>query len=122
MPSGKKGEINIPEEIQNNSYLLLVCIRGIFDTDGCVALQRDRKYTYPFISISTTSKTLSQTVKENLIKIGFKPYICIDQIRIRRKMIRYAIRIKGKEQLRLWNDKIGSKNPRNLVKLETLVN
>lgn len=121
-PLGKKIEVNIPQEIQENSSLLLACIRGIFDTDGCVSLQRWDKYEYPFISISTTSKPLSQTLNEQLNKFGFRSYVCIMKAdNVRRKKSEYAVRMKGKEQLRLWFKLIASRNPRNLTKLESFV-
>ena len=121
-PLGKKIEVNIPQEIQENSSLLLACIRGIFDTDGCVSLQKWDKYEYPFISISTTSRSLAITLKNYLATLSLKPYICIYKPHCKRnKLIAYAIRIKGKEQLKIWMNTIGSINQRNIVKLNCFI-
>lgn len=58
LPLGKKLDIKIPKFFFRNKKLRLNVIRGIFDTDGCIYLERKGGKLYPRIEIRTTSTIL----------------------------------------------------------------
>ena len=53
MPAGKKSyTVVIPDEVlQAGSNIVRACVRGIFDTDGCVAFDKRPTYKKPYIRI-----------------------------------------------------------------------
>lgn len=53
MPSGKKCyTVKIPDEILRcDEKIINACLRGIFDTDGCLAFDRRAAYRQPYIRI-----------------------------------------------------------------------
>lgn len=108
LPYGKKVYlIEIPSVIleTRNKEIYRACIRGIFDTDGCVGIAKS-KNNYPSISFTIKSEKLINQVKEMLIKLGFIPYAG-----------KYVINLNGREMLNKWMKEIGSNNPKNLNRL-----
>jgi len=120
LPIGPKANITIPKFIVSKKNFLVACIRGIFDTDGSVVIQKFGKYQYTSISISTTSKRLAKGLAANLKQLGFKPYICKRKPTLRSPLEEYSVRVKGWEQVRKWKELIGSHNPRNSIKLNQI--
>jgi DNA-binding transcriptional regulator WhiA len=120
IPLGRKGEIDIPEEILKDEDLVKACIKGIFDTDGSVSIQKSGKYNYPFIAISTTSQKLAKTILEKLKNLGFQPYISITKPGVRRRLQEFSVRVKGFGEVAKWKKFIGSSNPRNMTKLHQI--
>ena len=51
-PVGKKGDITIPSVLLQTLQNKISVIRGLFDTDGSISLQREK---YPVLAITTTS-------------------------------------------------------------------
>src|SRR3989338_10231058 len=72
-PVGKKGNIVIPRNMLESDECKLRLIRGLFDTDGSISLQRRK---YPVIAITTTSKALAMQIQEILNQFDFGAYIC----------------------------------------------
>lgn len=105
-PVGKKVNLQIPQHImsmpaekRNN------VVRGLFDTDGCVAARKDEEYKYPYIFICSISKKLREQLKETLREQGLPAYIHGDTTVLR-----------GGNNFKIWFKKIGSSNPRNIRK------
>ena len=46
-PLGKKERIRIPQIFRNDKKLMYAFLRGLFDTDGCVALWKRKGIFYP---------------------------------------------------------------------------
>src|SRR3989339_1182025 len=115
-PPGKKTfTISIPEKIikSNNPILIYSTIRGIFDTDGGVFIDKRSKYKkpYPRIFLQTVSKPLYEQLVYYLSK-EFKLYTRFNPIRNI-----YIIEIYTINQVKKWMSLIGFSNTRHLNKL-----
>jgi intein/homing endonuclease len=79
LPLGDKirQEIDIPFWIKNKQIFLRPCLRGIFDTDGCISEDRhnykNSKYASPNISFKSASEELRKTIYKALKIEGFNP-------------------------------------------------
>jgi hypothetical protein len=107
-PVGKKYNLQIPPSImsmppekKNN------VIRGLFDTDGCVAARKDEEYKYPYVFIWAKNKKLREQIKEILREQGMPAYLHGD-----------AVVLRGCNNFKIWFKKIGSSNPRNIKKYD----
>lgn len=72
LPLGKKYELSIPKQFVASKELLAACIRGIFDTDGCLYLEKKNGKLYPRIQIVTISSDFATQLKSTLIDLGFR--------------------------------------------------
>lgn len=109
LPYGKKSHIiDIPDIIKksNNEKLILACIRGILDSDGCIWFSKNG--TYPRIELFSMSTYLIGSLEFYLDKIGFKT--CVNKKRTN-------ITIYGKSMLDLWLNRIGTNQPKNKLKI-----
>jgi hypothetical protein len=83
-----KQNISIPPWIKNNKKFTLLCLKGLFETDGSIYF--DRKYK--MANFVTIIQELSNDVIEMINKIGFKANV--QQIKeSERQKIKYTIRI-----------------------------
>lgn len=118
LPTGNKTfTIKIPEKIiKSNDELIFATMRGIFDTDGTVFLDKRKIYKspYPRISLQTVSKPLFDQLKARLEK-HFSLYT---NYFAKRKV--FVIEIYGKSQLDKWMQLIGFSNNRHLNKIKEL--
>jgi len=109
IPCGKKSHIiDIPNIIKEskNERIIGACLRGIFDSDGCIYFAK--KGTYPRIIIDSQSQRLIKTITFFLKKIGFEPNIYKNGKRIV---------LNGPIMLELWLDKIGTNQLKNKLKI-----
>jgi len=114
---GTKNNLSIHDHIKKNKDFLAHFIKGLFDTDGCVTLQKNGKYKYILIKISTKHKELAKDVSTGLNLLGIRSFVtttnhktsslCHDVV-IRNNNTRSFFRV------------IGSNNPRNIKKFEEL--
>lgn len=103
-PIGKKRNITLPEKIFSMEFdKIKYVIRGIFDTDGSLYLDKNKKgvKNYPVISIHLNQPKLLEQLRGKLSERGFK---------VNHDKNNNMIKIKGRNQLRLWFDLIGSSN------------
>jgi len=89
-----KQNISIPPWIKNNKKYSIECLRGLFETDGSIYL--DRKYK--MANFTTAIFRLAKDVFSIIKKLGFKPHLYIVYIAKPRphdfqKKIKYTIRI-----------------------------
>jgi hypothetical protein len=108
IPYGEKKErIEIPKSIleTKNKEIYRACIRGLFDTDGCVNIVKSKK-NYPIISFTIKSKKLIEQTKDMLLKLGFIPTVH-----------KWTISVNGTTMLEKWIKEIGSNNPKNKERL-----
>ena len=112
-PGKKAHSIYIPNNILNSRELLNSTIRGIFDTDGGVFLDKRKSYRkiYPRISFYTVSSILFNQIYLYLSK-EFNLYKRFDE-----KRQIYIIEIYGNNQLHKWMSLIGFSNKRHLNKV-----
>ena len=76
IPYSPKKSLSIPNYIISNKKYLVAFIRGLFDTDGCTIIQKDRGYNYNLIRICTSIYDFSEEIKLALTSLGIKSYIC----------------------------------------------
>jgi len=114
--SGPKKDLKIPSYIKKDKKLLIRFIRGLFDTDGCVTLQRDRKYRYILIKICTKHKNFAEELKFELQKLGLRSFIT----QKKNKNIIYDVVLRHKNAYEFFN-LIGSSNSRNIKKFLLLI-
>jgi ribosomal protein L28 len=85
--SKEKQKVAIPDWIKNNKIYIKYCLRGLFETDGSIYM--DRKYK--MANFVTIIPTLANDVMEIIGKIGFKPNMQTLESKI--KKTKYTIRI-----------------------------
>ena len=85
--SKEKQKVSIPSWIKNNKTHIKHCLRGLFETDGSVYI--DRKYK--MANFVTIIPTLANDAMEMIEKIGFKPNMQI--LKSATRKTKYTIRI-----------------------------
>lgn len=117
-PKGVKSyTVKIPEEIiKSEKKLIFATVRGIFDTDGCVFLDKRKAYKkpYPRITLQTVSKPLYLQLKEILSK-EFSLYTYENK-----KRNSHYVEVYGHLQIAKWMKLIGFSNERHLSKIRAL--
>ena len=118
LPIGNKikQEIDIPDWIKKNREFSKKCIRGIFDTDGCVYIdkhqRKDHSYSSINVAITSASPKLLDSIYLILLKDGFNPT----------KSSYRSIRLrKSQEVFRFFNE-IGSSNIKHLNRFRKFLN
>ena len=105
----------IPNEIIEfkDSRYLDRCVRGVFDTDGCVFLDKRSSYNKPYlrIGLQMESKNLIQQIYSILLDRGINARINSDSRRIQ---------INGVENCERFIKIIGFSNKRHLDKIKNL--
>jgi len=66
-----KQKVSVPKWIKANKKFTLLCLKGLFETDGSIYL--DRKYI--MANFVTTIPNLAEDVTAMINKIGFKPNV-----------------------------------------------
>lgn len=122
LPNGKKENIVIPKNIYNSKFVL-DCIRGIFDTDGCLQFQNRNKFAkpYPRIDIASKSEPLIKQIATILDSLNISYSIYNSEIpHYKTKTICKTSRIFifGSKNLDKWIKNIGFSNPKNIKKYE----
>jgi intein/homing endonuclease len=78
-PIGEKEKIvRIPNLIMNskNEEIWIAYLRGVFDTDGCISLTKNRKkWMKPVVDLASSSAEHRQEILLLLHKLGFKCHI-----------------------------------------------
>lgn len=116
-PVGRKLNLSIPKNIIKTKECKISLIRGIFDTDGSISLQRGK---YPVISITTISEILAKQMQEILNEFNFGAYICRSKGRDNYKDS-FRVVIFGKQKVLKWKKLINSSNPYHLNRIEASV-
>jgi len=117
LPLGKKFELEIPKEFVNEKELLVSCIRGIFDTDGCLYLEKKNNKLYPRIQIVTISHQLANQLSNLMISMGLKATLYSEHdTKDYKRQIVYVITIRGVEMLHKFFREIEPKNPKHILK------
>lgn len=118
IPTGKKNlVVKIPEEIiAGGQKFILATLRGIADAEGTVFFDLRPAYNkpYPRIQICTTSKSLSEQIRETLRKMSFSIYIRED---VRTGQPAFNTEVYGHTQLQRWLKEIGFSNEKHLNKI-----
>ncbi|MEK6859252.1 MAG: LAGLIDADG family homing endonuclease, partial [Nanoarchaeota archaeon] len=117
LPLGKKFSISIPNVFLENDDLKIAVIRGIFDTDGGIYLEKKNNKLYPRIEITTISSNLAEQMQKNLIALGLRTtvYSWLSNLDFNRQRA-YKINIRGKEMLDIFFNIIKPANPKHIRK------
>lgn len=108
LPLGPKNEVEIPKLIRNSDINIKAAfIRGFFDTDGGIYLEKKYGKLYPRIQLTNKSQKLMYQIRDILEKeFGFNLSIRLDNDC-------YRLVIGGNENFIKWMKLIGSNNPKN---------
>jgi DNA-binding transcriptional regulator WhiA len=114
IPSGVKCyTVQIPVEIVNSEKKLInSTLRGMFDTDGGIGIDKRRSYKVPYIRInySSVSEKLIRQIEKFLLDYNIK-------YSIHRKGNTLIVQINGKENVKRFISEIGFSNKRHLDKI-----
>lgn len=112
---GPKLNVKIPEIFLQNKDLKIAVLRGIFDTDGCVYLEKKKKKLYPRIEISTISKKLIEQLLRAYEELGLRANFWNQKIRKNKKQA-YTVRICGNTMFEKFMQIISPQNPKHINK------
>ena len=123
LPLGKKFEISIPSIFFENNDLKISIIRGIFDTDGGIYLEKKNKKLYPRMEIQTISFKLSGQILKLLSELNFRAtrHSWLFNKDFRRNRA-YVISIRGVEMFHKFIKEISPKNPKHQEKYNLFLN
>ncbi len=105
-PIGRKLHLRIPLGVKKDDRLLASFLRGLFDTDGCTVIQKDKGYSYPQIRITMKDKGFAEDVQEGFGKLGLKSYICRKK---GKNYDGYDVTIRNKESYKRFFKTIGTR-------------
>lgn len=115
LPLGPKKNIEIPKIILNaEKEIISSFIRGFFDTDGGIYLEKKNKKLYPRIQIVNYSNKIMFQLREVLKNI-FKFNLCLY---LDKNTNVYRIIIRGDDNFEKWMERIGTNNQKNILKYE----
>ncbi|MEA3430649.1 MAG: LAGLIDADG family homing endonuclease [Nanoarchaeota archaeon] len=75
VPSGRKTNLIIPQYIRSNRLLTIAFLRGLFDTDGCLTVQRDGKYKYLLAKITTSLPDFAYSISKLLKSLNIHCFV-----------------------------------------------
>jgi len=114
-PIGKKENLKIHESVCSMGFSKLkYVLRGLFDTDGSLYLQKNKKGlpVHPIVSLHMNEVALIKQIGGILEKEGFRVNYSDNY-----KMIK----MQGKEQARRWLAEVGSSNPYKIGKIKKVL-
>ncbi|MEK6885829.1 MAG: LAGLIDADG family homing endonuclease [Nanoarchaeota archaeon] len=116
---GPKLDLTIPEIFLINDELKTAVLRGIFDTDGCIYLERKNHKLYPRMEIMTISIKLAQQITELFNNLNLRTTMYKDASSYRgNRRNAYKITIRGNEMLHRFMKVIKPANPKHIAKYE----
>lgn len=117
LPLGKKFDVVIPEAFLTDDELKISVVRGIFDTDGCVYLEKKNNKLYPRMQITTISEKLALQLYEILNSLNIRTTIHKDKSERRgNRMQAYLISARGTEMFDKFMETIKPANPKHIKK------
>ena len=119
---GYKYNIEIPKAFLDKNDLKKAVIKGIFDTDGGIYLERKNKKLYPRLSITTISFKLSEQLLKLFNEFGLRAtrYSQLYNRDFNRKRS-YIITIRGVEMFHKFMKEINPKNPKHIKKYQNFL-
>jgi len=114
VPAGKKEDLLIPYWIKSDKIFLTAFLRGLFDTDGCVVLQKFGKYKYILAKISTQHRDFAYDISKSLSILNIPSFVITKSNKVNNKIFEgYDVVIRNKNVTQFFKI-VGSKNPRNI--------
>jgi DNA-binding transcriptional regulator WhiA len=123
LPLGKKFDIKIPSVLLSDTKLKKAVIRGIFDTDGGIYLEKKNNKLYPRLHITTISLRLSEQLLTLFRELGLRAtsYSQLYNKKFNRQRS-YIITIRGEEMFHKFIKIISPKNPKHMRKYSIFLN
>ena len=107
--------LDVPDWIKKSNQFKKACIRGLFDTDGCVYQEvhkvGGKTYSYIRLAFSSASPHLRLTILESLECFGFHP-----KFRPKRN-----IQLESKLEIVQYFASIGTSNPKHQVRYNEFI-
>lgn len=118
LPLGKKLNVKIPSQFFEKEEFLISVVRGIYDTDGNLYLEKKNRKLYPRIGITNVSQELSLQIKKILNGLSIRTTMYIDTKKPKNWNSLYHIETRGVEMLEKFFRIIEPKNPKHIKKRE----
>jgi len=126
MKMGKKNNMNIPNWILNNKWYVKCFIRGMYDTDGSLAIKkryREKPY-YPVISIVSKNKYPLYSIY-NILKEDLEVFFYQENKRLSKSdpriFIQYRLQSNGFKNTTKWFDFVRPANKKHMDKFDKYV-
>jgi len=120
LPLGKKVDFTIPKDIIENGGFAKSFLRGYFDTDGCLYLEKKNGKLYPRIEMASISEKFFEEIRLILTNLGFKySYYTENRKKYGWKEL-HKIIIRGNNMTSKWFSEIKPANPKHLRKFKKL--
>lgn len=107
-----KNQVDVPVWIQNSPEYATYCLRGLFDTDGCVYIDNHtvNKVLYRNIALNFTNRSipLLNFWKKQLECLGFHPT----------QKTPYSVFLRREDEIKLYFQLVGTSNPKHGKKYE----
>jgi len=117
LPLGKKFDVSIPQIFLTKDEFKIAVVRGIFDTDGCVYLQKKYGKLYPRLEIATISFKLAEQLTYLLNEFGIRTTMYgASNSQEGNRMQSYKVNIRGIEMLDKFFKIIKPANPKHIKK------
>ncbi len=126
-PIGKKLDRLFIPKIFYDMNLVKYVVAGFFATDGSLVLTKNPNKYYPRLEIHVISKILLKEVYDYLLSLGFKGalYKCkrvnVSPGAYREMNQKYRVQFNGKDNLLLFENKIGFVNPKYKEKFDNFL-
>lgn len=117
LPLGKKFEIEIPKTFLSNENFKKAVVRGIFDTDGGIYLEKKNNKLYPRMYITTISFKLSEQLLKIFDELNLRAtrYSQLYNKKFNRQRS-YIVTIRGEKVFHEFIKKIKPRNPKHIAK------
>lgn len=121
LPLGFKRDIKIPLAFLSDKKLKVAVLRGIFDTDGGIYLEKKNGKLYPRMEIQTISSVLANQLKEIFNEIGLRATMYQSDVERGNKKDCYTVAIRGAEMFHNFMILIGPQNPKHMEKYNRFI-
>ena len=123
LPLGKKTDVFIPSIFLESNQLKKAVIRGIFDTDGGIYLEKKNKKLYPRMEIRTISLKLAEQLVQTFGELGLRATMYSELFNSEFNRQRtHVISIRGEEMFHLFIKEIQPENKKHLLKYASFLN
>ncbi len=106
-----RGGISMPKWVKNKNGYRLAFTRGLFDTDGCIYIDKHivKGYEYKNLGMAFTNRSLPllSDFKETLESIGLHPT----------QKTKYTVFLRREKDIKTYFEVIGSSNPKHAQKV-----
>jgi hypothetical protein len=116
MPIGKKLDYAIPKKFKENFQLKTSFLRGLFDTDGCIYIEKKRGKPYPRADIKISCEKVSKDVLEMCLSLGIRTTRYVWKRKEKNWRTIYEITIRGTTMVNKWMEIVQPANSKHVNK------